>query len=230
MSFLGSLFGGGSSTPQVTFNPTPVANNTGFGVSGGNVTQSPTLQSNIGNLSSTFLGQSTALGSLANTVDPGFSQFRKAGLRDISNTFKSNLSGLKQNLAQRGIAGSSFANSSITNAYATEAQNKADFEASSYIEELNSKFQLIQSQYAAQTQAYSTAITQSNIETATAAQLTASNNQIGASIAEANAQLTAQAQQGAGSFLGSIIGAGASLGGSYMTSQATSALASALLV
>lgn len=170
-----------------------------------------------------------AYGQLGTTVTPGFSQFRAAGLADIANTAASNMSTLKQNLAQRGVAGSNFANDQITNANATTAQTQADFEASSYLQELSASFQLTQAQYQMQTQAYSTAINQSNIESQTAASLVATNNQIGAQIATANAQLTAQSQAGAGSFLGSLLGAGATLGSSAITSNAISGLSAALL-
>ncbi len=211
MSFLKSIFGGGD-TPQVQFTPSGFSNPTGFGFGGGSVSESPTLAGNIGNLQSTFGQAASAFGALGKTVQPGFSQGRMAGLRQISNTFAQNKSNLQDTLAQRRILGSSFANSQFSQQAADEAQTKADFEASSYLQELQASQQLVQQQYNEQTQAFSTAITQSNIESGIAAQLTSSNNQIGAQIASANAQLQAQSQAGAGSFLGTIIGAGARLG------------------
>lgn len=228
MSFLSNLFGG-NNAPQVQFTPSGLSNPTGFNVSGGNISNSPTLNSNIGGLQQTFSNQASAFGNLAKTVAPGFSQLRKAGLAQIGSTFRANRSNLQQNLAQRRILGSSFANSAFSENAANEAQAKSNFEAQSYLQELQSSMQLVQQQYQAQSQSYSTAINQSNIEAQIGAQLTAQNNQIGSQIAEANAQLTAQSQAGAGSFLGSLIGAGAQIGSAYMGSQATSALASALL-
>lgn len=216
------------STPQVTFTPKGISNPLGFSVSGGgNVTQSPTLTGNIGNLQSTFGQAANAFGALGATVQPGFSQFRQAGLADIANTFAGQKSNLQDTLAQRRILGSSFANSQFSQLAATQAQTQADFEANSYLQELNASQQLIQQQYSEQTQAYSTAINQSNIESQTAAQLTATNNQIGAQIAEANAQLQAQSSAGTGKMIGTIAGgaigfmlggpagalAGASIGG-----------------
>lgn len=225
---MSSLFGGGS-TPQVSFTPSGFVNHTGFSVSGqGGVTESPTLQSNIGGLQQTFQNASSAFGALGATVKPGFSQFRLAGLTDIANQFMKQRSNLQDTLAQRRILGSSFANAQFSDLAATEAQTKADFEANSYLQELQASMQTTQAQFTAQAQSYSSAIAQTNIESATAASLTASNNQIGAQIASANAQLQASAQAGAGSFIGSLIGAGASLGGSYMTSTGLGSLASAL--
>lgn len=219
----------GSNAPQINYTPSGLTNPSGFNVSPtGTVSDSSGLTSNIGALSNTFMQGGAAYGQLASTVQPGFSQFRQAGLADIANTAASNMSTLKQNLAQRGIAGSSFANAQVSNANATFAQQQADFEASSYLQELSASFQLTQAQYQAQTQAYSTAINQSNIESATAAQLVSSNNQISASIASANAQLQAQSQAGAGSFLGSLLSLGAGLGGSLITSSALNNVASAI--
>lgn len=210
MSFLSNLFGG-NSAPQVNFNPSGIVNPTGTSITpGGVVSQSQTLQNNIGSLQGTFGAQAGALSNLASTVGPGFSNFRAAGLQDITNQFNSSFSNLKQNLAQRGIAGSSFANASYSNMTADEASTKANFEANSYLQELQAQYQLIQAQYTAQTQQYSTAINQSNIDSALAASLTASNNQIAGQIATANANLQAQAQAGAGSFLGTLLGIGAS--------------------
>lgn len=227
MSFLSNLFGGG--TPQVNFTPSGVSNPTGFSVSGnGGVSNSSTLSGLVSGLSSTFTNAGNAFGGLLSTVAPNASQARKAGLASITSTFNSNLSNLKGSLAQRNMLGSSFANSAISENAANEASTKANFLASVSQQEFNDSMTAIQSEFEAYSNSYSTAINQSNIETATAASLVASNNQIGAQVASANAELTAQAQQGAGSFLGSILGAGATLGGSYMTSNAIGALATAL--
>lgn len=213
MSGIGSLFSG--NTPQVQFQPSGFVNTNGFSVSGkGNVTQSPNLTSNIGNLQSTFQQAGSAFGALGATVKPGFSQFRMAGLRDIANQFMAKRSNLQDTLAQRRILGSSFGNSQFSQLAATEAQTKADFEASSYIQELQASYQITQAQYQAQTQGYQTAINQSNIESSTAASLIASNNATAAQIATANAQLQAQAQAGAGNFLGTSLGVAANAFGS----------------
>ena len=72
------------------------------------------------------------------------------------------------------------------------------------------------------TQQYSTAISQSNIEAATAASLTSSNNQVMAQISQANTALQAQAIAGQGQFLGTVLGLGTgtnnnTLGGSMIS-------------
>lgn len=214
MSFLSNLFGG-NSAPQIQYTPSGFTNPSGFSVSGsGGVTESPTLFSNIAGIQTASGNAATAFGNLAQTVQPGFSAFRRAGLRQISNTFNANKSNLQDTLAQRRILGSSFANSQFSENAANEAEAKANFEASSYLQELQSQYNLIQAQYTATTQGYTAAINQSNIEASTAAQLTASNNSTAAQIATANAELRAQSQAGAGSFLGTLLGVGTNaLGG-----------------
>jgi hypothetical protein len=215
---MSSLFGG--STPQISYTPKGFSNPLGYGVSGGGkVSESPGLAANIGGLQSTFGQAAGAFGALGQTVAPGFSQFRQAGLGDITSTFQAARSNLSDNLAQRRILGSSFANSAFSQSAADEAQTKANFEAQSYLQELSASQQLIQQQFNAQAASFSTAIQQSNIESASAASLTATNNQIGAAIATANAQLIAKSQEGAGSFFGM-------LGGSLFKGAGTNALGS----
>jgi hypothetical protein len=213
---MSSLFGGGP--PQTTFSPAGFNVNplTGFGVTGrGDPQQSPTLAANIGGLQSTFGAQAGATAALAGTVAPGFSQGRQAGLATLESQRQANLSNLSDNLAQRRILGSSFANSEISNANATFAEQEASFQATSYLQELQAYDTLMQQQYQASTQQYSTYINQSNIESGLAANLAQSNNQIAAQIAMANTQLQAQSQAGTGKLIGTIGGAavGFALGG-----------------
>lgn len=228
MSGIGDLFSG--NTPKVDFTPRGFTNPTGFGVSGGGkVSQSPVLAGNIGNLQSTLLNAGSAFGAFGATVKPGFSQFRLAGLQDIANQFRSSRSNLRDTLAQRRVLGSSFANSQFSQSAADEAQAKSNFEASSYLQELQASMETTQAQYNANTQAYTTAINQANIETATAAQLTNTNNQIMASVAEQNANLKMSMIGAQGSVLGSLIGAGAGIATGGLSYLGSSNIASAIL-
>ena len=227
MSFLSGLFGGGG-TPQNSFQPNGISSNTGFSVgSGGSISESPTLQSNIGSLQSTFGAGANAFGQLASTVAPGFNQLTKAGLSQINTQAKANLSTLNQNLSTRRIQGSSFANAQISQANADTEQQKANYVAQSFLQSLQASSSLTQQQYSLATQQYSTAISQSNIEAGVAASLTSSNNQIMGQISQANTALQAQAIAGAGQFAGTLLGLGtgtanSTLGGGLI-SGATSA-------
>lgn len=220
MSFLTRAFSGGA--PQINYTPGGFTNPTGFSATPTNaagtlVSESPTLSSNIGSLQSTFQSAAGAFQNLASTVAPGFSQFRTAGLRDIANTFMQQRSNLKESLAQRRVLGSSFANSQFNQLAADQAQTEADFEARSYLQELDASNTLIQEQYSTQAQSFSTAINQSNIETQVAANLTAQNNQIGAQIASANAELSAGTIAGNAQLVGTLIGGGARIGAAFLS-------------
>lgn len=198
-----------SKAPQVNYQPVGITNSTGTSIGpGGGVTQSPDLQKNLAGLSSTFASQDVALGGLYNTIAPGFSNLRQAGTNAINNAYTAQQSTLQQNLAQRRIAGSSFADAANSQLTSQQAQDLANFNSQAYLAELQSSFNVLQAQYAAGTAQYSVAINQSNIDSALAASLTSSNNQIAAQIATANAKLQAQSSAGAGSFVGSLLGLG----------------------
>lgn len=200
MSFLSSIFGGNNTVQPSQINYTPSgfsSSGLNASTSGGttNLSQNPQLSSAIGNLSSTFGQQANALGQLGATVQPGFSQLRQAGLNQINTQQQATTSNLRDTLAQRRVLGSSFANASISQNDAEFAQQKANFVAQSYLQEVQTSQQLIQQQYAAATQQFSTGINQMNFESGLAAQLTSSNNQINAQIAQANANLSQSAAE-----------------------------------
>jgi hypothetical protein len=199
---MSSLFGGTTISPsQINFNPAGQSfSSTGLtgtytGGGGFNLAQSPALSSQVGQLQSTFGQAASAFGALGATVQPGFSQFRQAGLADIANQQAQATSNLSNNLAQRRVLGSSFAQNQLSNNAATFAQQQADFTAQSYIQELQASTQLTQQQFSAATQQFSTGINQMNFETGIAAQLSSQMTGIMSNIATAQAQLDQQAAQ-----------------------------------
>lgn len=215
MSFLGSIFGG-SSAPQIGPASTPGINTPGYvgSYAGGAYNLGPTsaLSSTVGNLQSTFGQAASAFGNLASTVAPGFSQFRQAGLGQLATTQAQNISNLSQNLAQRRVLGSSFANASLSQANADYAQNQANFIAQSYLQELSASQQLIQQQYTAQAEQFSTGLNQMNLEASLASQLSTNASSSMNQIATAQAQLDAQNAQANASGLGKLVGTFLGLG------------------
>lgn len=206
---MSSLFGSSSSGSSALQNFRPASFNAGgisatFGGGQYNISQSPALTQQIGQLQSTFGQQAQALGGLAQTVAPGFSQFRQAQLSDLSTQQAALKSNLQQNLAQRRILGSSFAQNTLTQADAEYQKQRDQVIAQSYLQELQASNQLIQEQFQAATQQYATGINQMNLEAGIAAQLTQSATQSMASIAEAQAKLDAQNAAGMGSFFGTV--------------------------
>lgn len=207
MSFLSNMFGGGSSALQ---NFQPAGFQTGgvsatFGGGKYNINQSPAMTQQIGQLQSTFGQQAQAFGNLAQTVQPGFSQMRQAQLSDLSTQQQALKSNLQQNLAQRRILGSSFAQNTLTQADAEYQKQRDQVIAQSYLAELNASNQLIQEQYQAASQQFAVGINQMNFDSGLAAQLTSQATSSMAAMAAAQAQLDAKSAAGVGSFIGSIL-------------------------
>lgn len=228
---MSSLFGGGSApqlgpAPKINFSPAGFNSSGGsLGFSGGgyNLTPSAGATSALGSLQSTFGQQAGAYGALAKTVQPGFSQLRRAGLNQINTQQQATTSNLRDNLAQRRILGSSFAQDSLGRSDAEFAQKKADFVAQSYLSEVQTSQQLIQQQYQAAAQQYSVGINQMNFDTGVAAQLTAGMNSALAGVAEAQAkldqtqaitqaQMNMKSDEANAAGIGKLIGTGLSLG------------------
>jgi hypothetical protein len=205
----------GSSAPQINYKPGGFFSGglTAMPGAAGNyhVTESAALKDQIGKLQSTFGQQASDLANLRGTVAPGFSLFRQAGLADIAGQGQQNISNLRDSLAQRRVLGSSFANSSLSQAQADVEKQRTDFIAQSYLQELSASNQLIQEQYQAATQQFSVGINQMNFEAGIAAQLTQSANSTMASVATAQAQLDQQSAQANAAGLGSAIGYGVGL-------------------
>lgn len=209
MSFLSNLFGG---APQINYQPAGFsAGGLSGGMSGGkyNIGESPGLQSQVGNVASTFGQAAGAFGKLGATVQPGFSQFRQAGLAQLAGQQSATTSNLRDALARRRVLGSSFGQDVLARSDAEFAQQKAQFEAQSYLQELDASNRLTQEQYQASVSQFKTYLDQSNLEAGIAAQLTASANQTMAQVATAQAQLDAQNAAGIGKLVGTVAAIGA---------------------
>jgi hypothetical protein len=212
-----------SSAPQINYKPSGFFSggiNATAGAAGNyHVTESPALSGMVGKLQSTFGQQAGALGDLAKTVSPGFSLFRQAGLADIAGRGEASLSNLRDTLAQRRILGSSFANSSLSQANADIEKQRTDFIAQSYLAELDASNKLIQEQYTAGVNQFKVGIDQANFEAGIAADLTKSANAAMASVATAQAQLDAQNAAGFGQLAGTALGTGGALALRYATGK-----------
>lgn len=235
MSFLSNIFGSNNVQPTQINYPGPAGFSSPGNIgafSGGayNVGQTPQLSNLVGGLQQTFANQSNAYSGLLSTVQPGFSQLRQAGLAQLTNQQQSNVSNLRDTLAQRRILGSSFGQNQITQANSEFAASQANFIANSYLQELQASQSLIQQQYQAAAQSYQVGINQMNLDTETAAKLSQSATQVTEQAAQAQAYLDQQAatfnaqQQanslgGLGKLFGTIFSAGTnSLGGSLLGS------------
>jgi hypothetical protein len=192
---------------------------------GGSYGVAPTagLSSTIGQLQSTFGKAATAFKNLGATVAPGFSQFRQAGLADLTTQQQAARSNLQDTLAQRRILGSSFANAQQSQQDAEFAAKRDDFIAQSYLQELQASNQLIQEQFQAATSKYQVGITQMNLEGTLAAELSGKITTTMASLAEEQAKLDAQAATGVGGFFGTLAAAGIGAAGNIFKGAGTPA-------
>jgi hypothetical protein len=205
MSWLSSLFSG----PKVNYTPssfsTPGTSAT-FKNNKYTVSDSPAVTSDINSLSSLYKELGTKYGTLADQVTPGYNDLLKSQLTDINDTATRSIGNLAQNLRSRRILGSSFGNDTITRAQNEFAKTRAQTIADTFLKSLDANQQLIGKQYAANTQAVQTGLTQLNFDSSLAAQLASGANSAMASAAVAQAQLDAKAQAGVGSFIGSMLG------------------------
>lgn len=225
MSSLGSLFSAPQiSTPQNFTPPGFVSQGLSGSYSGGaySIMPSANMQSQVGQLQRTFGQAATAFGNLGKTVAPGFSLFRQAGLQDIANQQQSTMSTLQNNLAQRRVLGSSFAQNSLSQTAADFEKQRTDFIAQTYLQELQASNQLTQEQFQAAASKWQVGIQQMNLEAGIAADLTGKAMQSMTSIAEAQAQLDAQNAAGIGSLFGTLGAAGIGALGKYGAASALS--------
>lgn len=233
MSFLGNIFGSGSSSAPRIQATSPNFSSSGYtgaftpGV-GYSLSRTGPLSDTIGSLQSTFSQAASAFGGLARKVAPGFSMFRKAGLTDLANTNAANISNLSQNLAQRRVLGSSFANASISQANADYEKNRSDFIANSYLQEISASQQLIQQEFTAKANEFKVGIDQMNLEASLAAQLTTNASSSMNQIATAQAQLDEKNAEANAQGLGKLLGMGLGLVGNIMAPGIGGALGGAL--
>ncbi|MFQ5493645.1 MAG: hypothetical protein ACE5DX_05820, partial [Candidatus Dojkabacteria bacterium] len=197
---LAASLGGGNLSSRMINAPltgfTPVNFSTpGFGANFSNgtldITRTPELQNSLTGASGAFGQQASSLGELLSQVTPGFGRFTEAAVSSLENRRRRAVGNLKENLARRRIAGSSFANDAVARLEAEFAQKEAETKSQAFLRELQASNDLINQQAKANVNEFQTFINQANLEGQTAAQL--SNN---ASILEAaNARDLAQITQ-----------------------------------
>lgn len=274
---LGDLFGAGKSTDDLKNWQSPFVNPdqlnaslnalgdtkknlagfTGGGITGGFdangnafVSADPTRSNLVTGLSNVFGEQLMKLNGLAGQIAPGFSDMRTAALADLENQQKSAVSNLRQNLENRRVLGSSFAQDAITRANASFAGQRAATSSDIYMKELAATNDLIKQQAEAGANQVQTHLTQMNLEAGMAgalaqqatsvmsaasqlkAQLLASlaggaQSQIGANMREA-ANLDEKASAGFGEMLGTLLGPIATAVTGPVGGAITSALTGAL--
>lgn len=202
MSFLNNLFGTNVQAPQVT---APTVNFAPSGFSGGglnasfsnnNFSVSPTADRSaaVGGVASTFGQQASDIGGLRQQWAPGASALRSSLMTSLQNNRTQGLGNLRDNLAQRRVLGSSFAQNSLASADQEYQQQIQQIQAQTFLQELGAQQQLIQQQYTAARGQFQTGLDEMNLEAGLASDLTGRATSALASAATTQAQLDLQAR------------------------------------
>lgn len=149
--------------------------------------------------------------NLISQLKPGFGAITNARRQQIENTFTKSYGDLKDSLAQRRIAGSSWADNALARNQIDKAQAMAEADAQSFADELNANVQLIQARTAARSSAITTALSQANFESGIGAQLIQSTQQANAQtqallvdIAKTSAGISANAASTKGNLVANV--------------------------
>lgn len=93
-----------------------------------------------------FLDLYNDVGALRDTVTPGFSVLRDRRLEAVEHARSKGMGDLRDSIARRRVAGSSFANDSISRAESEYGKLRSDTEAQTFLEELDANMRLISQQ------------------------------------------------------------------------------------
>jgi len=204
-----------SNLPPTTFN----SGGLNFGFNGSQIVggASGARQGLVGQNASFFSQQAQELEGLKNQVTPGFGALTNARVQAIQNARQRSIGNLRDSLARRRVSGSSFGEDAIARAEAEFAQEEAEARATSFLQELDLKTQLIDRQFTASRGAVDAFLNELNLEADIAKQLAVSSNAVLADNAKFAASLLARQAADDNALLGDvssgvadIIGQGAS--------------------
>lgn len=220
---LSKLFGGGSKNPTAPLqNFTPTGINAGglsTSLSGGNINLTPSAERMgfVGNVANTFGNLGGELAALRSRVAPGISELRAARLAEIEDARNRAIGDLRENLARRRIAGSSFGADAITRAEAEFAGARERVAAESTLAELEMTNNLVNQEFNAARGQFQTFLDELNLQAGIASGLASKGTDAMGANARLLAQLNTLEAQNAGKFFGqtfqpftSALGKGAS--------------------
>lgn len=222
MSFLNSIFGGGSSqvqTQPVNFTPPDFSSgglNGNWSVNNYSVTPDANRMAQVGGLSNTYNQLGNETGALRSTVAPGYNDLLKSRLASFNNDAASAIGTLNQNLASRRVLGSSFGQDTLTRANNQFAQQRDAIVADNFLKSLQASNQLLGQQYDAYSKAFQNNLNELNLEANMASQFSSktadilnqnarTEAQLSEDASKANAKNASDQASGFGSFLGKMI-------------------------
>ena len=128
-------------------------------------------ESLLGGIAGAYRNQASELGDLQPLVEPGFGRLTEAGIRAVRDARRSSIGDLKQNLARRRVAGSSFAGDDIARTNAEFAKKENEFASQAFTQELALSNELINQKATAQANSFLQTLAQSNVESQIATQM-----------------------------------------------------------
>lgn len=208
---LSKLFGGDekSATSSLqNFKPTGInAGGLSSTLENGNLILSPSAGrlGLVRGVSDAYGGEADEFAGLRGSIRPGFSDLRTSRLQEIENARQNAIGNLRENMARRRVAGSSFGQDALARAELEFGQAREKTQAESFLQELDATNQLIQQQYAARRGQYQTGLDDLNLTADIATKLAAgATAQMGAN-ARLEAELTAKEQAAKGKFFGESV-------------------------
>lgn len=201
----GSIFGGGGGGSRPT-QQTVVPSGTfgGFTLTGGTnrlrIRSSSERRTAVQRSANVLERRADELTAIRRRVTPGFGELTTARLSEIESARQRAVGNLRENLARRRLAGSSFAQDALARAEREFGQAAATARAESFLQELDITTQLIQQEFADRQSAIERGISELNLETELGARLLSGvSGELGAS-ARLEAELAASAAAGRGAF------------------------------
>lgn len=182
------------------FDPNQNINTPGFQFRSGTLQRNPEAQGTLDALGLLSLQNSQALGGLISDVQPGFGRLTESQLTGLRNREFQAIGDLRESLARRRVAGSSFGEASLIQAQLAFQQEEEAIRAQSFLQELDMQQRLLQQQFANTQSVLTQQLTQMNIEAQLASDLTQQTNALLAESMRTQQMLAAQSSSGLGAF------------------------------
>ncbi len=168
----------------------------------------PELAGALSSIQAGRLAEADRLKALLPSVEPGMGRLTEASLAALESRRRRAIGNLQENLAQRRIAGSSFAGDITARAEREFGEEEQKIRAESFMQELALKTEIINQEATARIKAYTEYLTQSNFEAELGTRVSTGIANIMAENARWEAQMEAQEASDRGGLLGTIIGGG----------------------
>lgn len=180
----------------------------------------------VGALRSLFPQQANEIAALKARVAPGMSDLRSSRLAELESSRSKAIGNLRENLQKRRVLGSSFAQDTLANAESEFAMQKDKVAAESFMTELEMTNQFVNQEFDLRRGEFQTALDELNLEADVASKLSSQvtdlmaasarykaqavstlalgGAQVDSSNLQAQAQIAAESDAGAGKFIGEL--------------------------